>query len=55
MAVLSPTVDPAKLDKLDRRSTMLMAASRSHIEDEEKRSVSAFEERESCSRHIDSK
>jgi hypothetical protein len=40
-------VDPKNFDKLDRRSTMLMAASRNQAEDVEKNEITAMEERKS--------
>lgn len=44
---LELTVDPKNFEKLDRRSTMLMAASRSQAEDVEKNGITALEERKS--------
>jgi hypothetical protein len=40
-------VDPKNFEKLDRRSTMLMAASRNQAEDVEKNGITALEERRS--------
>jgi len=40
-------VDPKNFEKLDRRSTMLMAASRNQAEDVEKNEITAMEERKS--------
>lgn len=39
------TVDPKHLNKLDRRSTMLMEASRNPTEEDEKHEIVAMEQR----------
>lgn len=54
---LELAVDPKNFEKLDRRSTMLMAASRSQAEDVEKNGITALEERKSgaCSGSMYSK